>query len=612
MNQAHTPVVFAEELLPPNAHKMLETKARAETVCQFLRLLKTQCINQLAAEFLIVAMAWDYADKLHLIIWLSVFVGIHHSFELWGYMHIRRHGVASHQVNRWVLFIHLIAATNTLMWCYAYYAFGFGFSREALFLIMMIGFMFVMGHYSREDLKTACSMVLPVYLTILILHLHRGAEVDYVIAAAITLYFFASFMLVVQQSKRNFDALYARYLSEELASALQEKNRELTLAKHQVEIASQAKSRFFTAASHDLRQPLHVLSLLQGSLLLNVKQENVQSTLRQMEEALDSLGLFFEDVLNVSKLENGQIPVEMEAVSIIVLFEKLKTEFKPLSDAKNLKLRFRTRNYVVRTDKALLERILRNLISNAIKFTDRGGVLVACRGSTREGKARIQIFDTGVGIPANELTYIFEDFYQCCPAVSRQLKQREGIGLGLGIVKRISSLLNHPIDVRSHLDRGSAFTLHIPSLSSEIADLHSAPIVARKKLDMSLSGRLILVVDDDDSVVQAVRTLLRDWDAQVIIATSKTEFLHVLEGLCVAPDFLIADFQFEPLFDGHDIIQRVREHFGQEVPAVIMTGNIGLIPKSVSSEKSIHIFLKPVSAAKLRALLHFHLCMNQA
>lgn len=225
----------------------------------------------------------------------------------------------------------------------------------------------------------ACLMVIPIYLTIVILHLHRGTPNDYVTVVAVTLYFFASFMLVVQQSRRNFDALYARYLSEELAMALQEKNDEVTRAKHEVEIASQAKSRFFISASHDLRQPLHVLSLLQGSLQLNVKQESVQSTLRQMESTLESLGSFFEDVLNVSRLESGQISIEIEAVSVLALFEKLEAEFKPLSDAKGIKLRVCGRNYALQTDKALLERVLRNLISNAIKFTDRSSRRHGCR-----------------------------------------------------------------------------------------------------------------------------------------------------------------------------------------------------------------------------------------
>ncbi len=479
-----------------------------------------------------------------------------------------------------------------------------------LFLMMMLGFMFVMGHYSREDLKTACLMVIPVYLTIVILHLHRGTPSDYVTVVAVTLYFFASFMLVVQQSRRNFDALYARYLSEELALALQEKNDEVTRAKHEVEIASQAKSRFFTSASHDLRQPLHVLSLLQGSLQLNVKQENVQSTLRQMESALESLGSFFEEVLSVSRLESGQISIEIEAVSVLSLFEKLEAEFKPLSDAKGIKLRFRSRNYALQTDKALLERILRNLISNAIKFTDHGGILIACRRPTLERKARIQVFDTGTGIPANELTCIFEDFYQCRPTASRQIKQKEGFGLGLGIVKRMSALLNHAIDLRSQIHRGSVFTLHVPC--SGVSNTDAAPIAAQKKLDLSLSGRLILVVDDDESVVQAVRTLLQDWDAQVISATSNTELTQVLDTLVSAPDFLLVDFQFEPRLNGCGIIQRIRERFDQEIPAAIMTGNAALVPKSDSSEKGIHVFLKPVSAAKLRALLHFHLCMNSS
>ncbi len=606
MNHSYNPAPLAEELLQPNTQQILKTKARAETVRQFLALVQTQFIVQVAAECLIVVMAWNYANRLHLIVWLALFIGVHNALELWGSLYTKRHGVPIHQVNRWVYFTHCIAGFNTLFWCYAYYAFAFGFPREHLFLIMMIGFMFLMGHYSRDDIKFACSLVLPMYLTIAGLHFHRGSESDYVIVAMVTLFFCGSFFLMVQQSKRSFDALYARYVSEELACALQDKNKELMLAKHQVETASQAKSRFFTAASHDLRQPLQVLSLLQGSLQLNVKQENVQSTLRQMEKALESLGSFFEDVLNVSKLESGQIPVTIEAVPLLSLFEKLEAEFKPLSDAKGLQLRFRGPHCALLTDKVLFERILRNLISNAIKYTEHGGILVACRAPAQQGIARIQVFDTGSGISADELPYIFEDFYQCRSPASHPLKQSEGIGLGLGIVKRMSLLLNHATDVRSQVNRGTVFSLRLPY--SEMAEFDAAPAI-KKDLGLSLAGQLILVVDDDASVVSAVKTLLQDWNAEVVTATTREALTQVVETLATAPKFLLVDFQFAPLFNGLDSIQCIRARFGMDIPAAIMTGNVSLVPTSVRSEKDIHVFPKPINPAKLRALLHFHLCL---
>ncbi len=206
---------------------------------------------------------------------------------------------------------------------------------------------------------------------------------------------------------------------------------------------------------------MHALSLLIGSLQNKVKQQNVLPTLQQMEAALGSLESLFKDTLDIARLESGKVDVCIATVSSMRLFERLEREFAAVADAKGLRLEFRGPELFLETDEILLKRILANLISNAVKYTDRGRVLVACRRAKQQGMATLQVFDTGIGVAAAELDHIFEDFYQVSLSDTAR-KQREGTGLGLGIVKRLADLLHHPVEVRSRTDRGSMFALRVP------------------------------------------------------------------------------------------------------------------------------------------------------
>ncbi len=601
---------IAKDLLSPGVRQALLTRVRATLVREHFALLRSQLVPQVISELVVVWVAWEYADHRHLLFWLGAYIGIHHPIELWGLFHTKRHPIRDHQIKRWNYFARSTFAVNSLFWCYAYWAFGIGSPRENLFYLMAGGIMFISAQYSRTDLKMACAIVIPIWVTVSALHLGRGGEHDFILAVVFTLAFGVSFSLVIEQSKQTFDALYARLLSEEFSRVLQIKNDEVVRAKQEAEAASQAKSRFFAAASHDLRQPLHVLSLLTGSLRLNLRDEkNVQPTLQQMRQALDSLESLFDNVLHITQLESGKIDVNIGSASTKEIFEKLEREFKPLADSKGLRLRLRASTVVLETDELLLERILRNLISNAIKYTDSGGILIACRELTREGVATIHVIDTGIGIAADHLPFIFEDFYQAPSPTARQRDPREGVGLGLGIVKRLADKLNHPIEVRSKPHRGTTFTLRIPVSAIEDAG-HGSAIAADEMPELSLTGRSILVVEDDASVASAIKTLLVDWDAQVTIAASRAELQRVLETLTSPPDFIIADFRIESSYTADDVIREVRQHFNTTIPCAVMTGTASLVPPHISRAEHVFIFTKPVSPAKLRALLHFNLVLT--
>jgi two-component system, sensor histidine kinase len=593
-----------QDLVSPELHQKLVNKVRATHLRELFTTAKSEAIPHLITLLAIIWMAWDRTEKIHLVIWLVAFVAAHIPIEHWAVSHIKRHGIPDHQVVKWTYLSRGIYGVNSLFFCYAYSAFALDSGHEDLFFTMIVAVMILLAQVSRADLKTLSAMIVPIFLTVLFVHINRGSPHDWLLAVMITLAFFASMKMAVQHNKHAFDALYNRFLMEDLARALQAKNEEVMHAKHEVEIASQAKSRFFAAASHDLRQPLHALSLLMGSLQLNIeRQKNVQPTLKRMGIALESLETLFENVLDIAKLESGKSNVEVKTVSALVLFDKLEHEFEPLATSKGLKLKFRTPDLMLQTDGLLLERILRNLISNAIKYTDEGGILIGCRPLTRTGAVKIQVMDTGIGIASDQLTNVFEDFYQVPVAAT---ERRGGVGLGLAIVKRLVDRLGHSINVQSQPNRGSIFTLQLPLSTQtkiELIDIEE-PI---KTAAFSLADRSILVVDDDQMVVDAIKSLLSDWHAKVVTAISSAELERVLETLSAPPDFIISDFQFEPSFSGADVVKRVRERLALTVPAAIITGNASLVPPHVSLMERVQVFAKPVNPAKLRALLHFNL-----
>src|SRR6266545_4871266 len=357
-------------IVSPELHRSIVNKVRATTLHNLLDQLKTQFGPQLAAVAFIVWLSWDNASKLHLAVWVGTQAVAVQLVEIWAFFRVRRHPIREDQLKRWEYFLRMLFLLNTSYGAYAYYAFALDGPREELFTLFMVGLMYTVAQYSRADLKTACAMVVPIYVGMLAAHLSRGTERDFITAAMLTLAFAALLALVLQQSKQAFEALYARFLNEELAEVLQKKHDEVARAKREVEAASQAKSRFFAAASHDLRQPVHALSLLIGSLQVRLKQQNVLPALQQMEAAISSLESLFKDVLDVARLESGKVEVRLEAVSSAQLFEQLEREFTATASEKDLPIRFRGPGLFLETDEILLKRILGNLLSNAIRYTD--------------------------------------------------------------------------------------------------------------------------------------------------------------------------------------------------------------------------------------------------
>jgi two-component system, sensor histidine kinase len=369
-------------------------------------------------------------------------------------------------------------------------------------------------------------------------------------------------------------------------------------ARRAAERAEQAKTRFLAAASHDLRQPMHAISLMVGMLRPHTP-DSQREVIERLERSVEAMDKLFSTILDLSKLDSGAVKPAIANVLLRVILDSIQVHFAPQAASRQLALLVFPSRAIVRTDRDLMERVLRNLVSNAIKYTPKGRVLVGCR---RRGKRLlVGVWDTGVGIAAGDLRRIFEEYVQ----VGRAPRDRsQGLGLGLAIVQRLAKLLDTEVEVASVLGRGSRFGLEVPLEGYLSADEES--LADGWTSDSVLSGKLILVVDDEADVRFGTETLLRQWGCHTACAGSFEEVGAILERELRFPDMIITDYWIGGPKTGLDVIAAVRAHTNEETPSIIVTGE-DLAKIRLEGTGSVRVIKKPLSAEQLRQHLVQHL-----
>jgi signal transduction histidine kinase/CheY-like chemotaxis protein len=365
----------------------------------------------------------------------------------------------------------------------------------------------------------------------------------------------------------------------------------------QLELANQAKSRFLAAASHDLRQPLHALGLFVAQLHGRMRATERSRVVERIDTALAAMSELFSALLDISKLDAGVLTPEVSEFPIARLLERIESTFAEAAREKKLSLRVVPHDAWVRTDFILLERILFNLVSNAVRYTSRGGLLVGCR---RRGAAlRIEVWDTGVGIPADQRRNIFGEFYRLGEP---DRDRRAGLGLGLAIVERLCRLLDHPIALASTLGKGSCFSVSIPSVARPTEDVKPpAPVDAA--LDVS-HGKLVVVIDDDPLVLEGMRGLFRSWGCRVVTGATDAAALTSLAAFAQPPDLIISDYLLSEGKTGIEAIEHLRTAFGSPIPAFLISGDISPERLREARAGGYHLQHKPVEPMVLRAMLN--------
>ena len=393
------------------------------------------------------------------------------------------------------------------------------------------------------------------------------------------------------------ESFQIRYENERLIAELERERQEVALARDAAESANRAKSRFLAAASHDLRQPLHALSLFSAALQVRAPGGDVGEIGRNINTAALSLSALVDSLLDISKLDAGAITVEKQRVSVRRALERIEADFQSMAQNKQLELRVEAADAELETDPVLLERILRNLVDNAIKYTLRGSVTVSAQPIG--ASIRIGVRDTGPGIAFEEHERIFEEFYQIG---NPERDRSQGLGLGLAIVRRLAQLLGTDVQLVSTVGRGTEFSFCLP-LAARAPERSAEHVGHSQATEQALRSANILVIDDEPAVRVGMRTLLEAWGCRVTVASGRGEAEQLLERHNLGFDVIIADFRLRQHENGIETVGRLRERIGETVPAFLISGDTAPERLREAHESGLPLLHKPVSPEKLRETL---------
>ncbi|WP_451993720.1 PAS domain-containing protein [Azospirillum argentinense] len=367
----------------------------------------------------------------------------------------------------------------------------------------------------------------------------------------------------------------------------------LRRAKEEAERAALSKSKFLASASHDLRQPMQSLFLFSGALHGHVQGEKGMKALRLLESGLDALKGLLDSLLDVSRLDAGVVKPTLEDFPVALLLDHIAAGYAPVARGKGLDWTMEGCPLNIRSDRVLLGRMIRNLVENAIRYTEQGSIAITC--VVVDGRMRITVADTGIGISGEQLPRIFEEFHQ---VGNPERDRSQGLGLGLAIVQRIGQLLDHPVTVRSTPGVGSVFAIEVPlGETPKPVDLASAG-----HAPMAPGGgeeRLAMVIDDDAIVLLGLQAILREWGYEVLIAGSGEQAVDKLRSVSRKPDIIIADYRLREGKVGTDAILGIRNLFDAEIPAIIVTGETGPECQRDAVRHGFGLMHKPVTPRQL-------------
>jgi signal transduction histidine kinase len=378
---------------------------------------------------------------------------------------------------------------------------------------------------------------------------------------------------------------------------------ELHLRKDEAEAANQAKSRFLASASHDLRQPAHAL----GLFVARLKQLPSDAQTRELVRGVDASVQALQDMLNAffdySRLDSHFTHASLCNFELNTVFDKLRTSFSETAEQKGLRLRIRPCRAWVRSDPILLQRVLLNLLGNAVQHTPCGTVMLTCRPSEQRGMLRVQVRDSGIGIAEEHQTKVFEEFYQ---VENPERDRNKGLGLGLSIVERACQLLGHSLHLRSELGCGSTFTVLVPLGQAEEA---GAPVALEPAKLQDIHGMRVMLIEDDELGRAALKGLLQSWGCVVVEASTAQAALQRWDTNLM-PDFILTDYRLLGAQNGVDAVRSLRAAAARDVPACVISGDTAEDVKERINMAGLLLLQKPVKPAKLRSVLRH--AWNQA
>lgn len=608
MNVPPSPPPPEVRIRPAPAAELSRAQLLPDTVQALYRQTGVALAGHLLGAVVVLALLAGTAPTQILLTWGALFF----VFWLLRLVTLLDYSASKHSrrdAEGWLLWWNLGALVFGAAWgaaVWLFYPHGRAHQQAALLIIAYgycVGAIPLLASQPRVFLGFISLAFLPT-----ILRLATPGEGDSdsgVLAGVVSLTFLMTALLGRTYRHAFENAVQLKLRTEQLAEQLQAEKAVAEAARRTAEAANRAKTQFFSAASHDLRQPLHAMGLFAEALRAKIRgNDEVTHLVNSINSSVDALEGLFSELLDITKIDTGGVEPQPEHFRLRELFQRLRLQYEPTAFEKGLSMRVRGANHTVYADPVLVDRVVRNLLSNAIRYTEDGGVLVGAR--VRGDRVHVEVWDTGVGIAAAEQSRIFDEFYQVNAGATRAPHHAKGLGLGLSIVQRLARLMDAPLHLRSVPGRGSMFMLELPlGKPPKAASLVRGD--ARPRIGLTLERRRIVVVEDEPAVRDGLALLLRGWGATVEAFDSVAAVAAWSGAGPPPPDLAIVDYRLPDGRNGIEALQILRGTFDPALPAILVTGSILAGHEEDSAVHDFHPLTKPVAPNKLRAMIAFKL-----
>lgn len=570
----------------------LRLRILADQVSALQRTLPSIVLGNTLVPLIFLLALWGLAHPVTLLVWVGLQL-LHSGFNAWAWWRTRHRPARPHNARQRARAAVVASLASGVLW---------GVSLPLLWppdrLDLQSLLMFLIGGMTSSAMH-ALSALLPAFyaflwpavIGVVATSLWAGSLPHLAMAATVLVYGLTSTRFAASLNRTLVESLRSRYQVAALAADLQAQ-------KDRAEQASLDKSRFLAAASHDLRQPVHALSLFLSALRRQPLNAEAGRLAGHAAAAVETMGGLFNALLDVSRLDAGMVQPEPQPVPLADLLQRVADQAQARADAAGLRLRLRLPRHAGRawvgTDPVLLERVLSNLVSNALRYTERGTVLIALRHG-RDG-LRVQVRDSGIGIPAEAQQRVFQEFVQLH---NPERDRNKGLGLGLAIVQRTCGLLGLQVHLRSAPGRGSSFT--VGPLPVQAARPAAAPAAAVAPAPVpAMAGRRVVVIDDDPQILAAMQALLGGWGWRVHAAADVDALAPVLLAEHGVPDLLISDFRLREGASGLDAVAQLRDEYNDDIPAILITGDTAPERLAEAQASGLLLLHKPVRDHELQ------------
>ncbi len=568
----------------------LVTRARADLVETLYRQWHRTTLSMALGATLLCVVLWRDVDAASMALWIGAIV-VNQACRRVLVRRYRRARPDIAAAARWGRRWSIGSAIAGALWGIAGVAFfPSAPAQQALLIVCLFGVALAGLNLTAVYKASFYGFVLPTLIPLIVRVALEGGSV----------HLFTALVMVVVLA---FVLAFGHHLNDVLTASLAIRYEnvdligELTARTREAEAANRAKSQFLAAASHDLRQPLHALGLFAAALTTRARDPDVQPLVDSLNASVEALEALFAQLLDLSRLDAGAMTPERCAVPLAPLFDRLRADFGPLAASRGLALTVVRTRLAAHTDPTMLERILRNLIANALRYTEAGGVVVGVR--RRAAALRIDVVDSGVGIAEADRERVFEEFVQLGRARRGDASSR-GMGLGLAIVRRLSRLLDHRVELASVPGRGSRFSIMLPASAPRRVRVDPPLAACAASAVTRFDAKHVVVIDDDAAVVAAMRALFTAWGALVSGAADVRGAIEALGDSEQGPDLVVADLRLAGGASGVDAIAAMRERWRADMPALVVSGDTSEAARAEAGAAGVTLLAKPVVAAMLR------------